>query len=162
MAIQRVQVIYGPGSGKSAAALGKAVRAAGDGKEVYFIQFLKGSQGGNLIEFMKKLEPEVKVFRFEKHVGRFSELNDDDRKEELINIKNGLNFAKKVIATRGCDMLILDEILGLVDRGIIETDELIKVIDAVPEDMELIVTGKVLAPAIKDKADLITIIDSVK
>ena len=41
-----------------------------------------------------------------------------------MNIRNGLNFARKVLTTDGCDVLILDEVLGLIDKGILTVEEL--------------------------------------
>ena len=58
-----------------------------------------------------------------------------------MNIRNGLNFARKVLSTDGCDILILDEVLGLVDKGIITLDELKALIEAGDEESELVLTG---------------------
>ena len=60
-----VQIYYGAGRGKTNAALGNALRAAGENKSVIIIQFLKGKTDDQ-IAYMKQLEPEIKVFRFEK------------------------------------------------------------------------------------------------
>lgn len=59
-----VQIYYGAGRGKTNAALGNALRAAGENKSVIIIQFLKGKTDDQ-IAYMKQLEPEIKVFRFE-------------------------------------------------------------------------------------------------
>lgn len=58
-----------------------------------------------------------------------------------MNIRNGLNFARKVLSTDGCDILILDEVLGLVDKGIITLDELKALIEVGDEESELVLTG---------------------
>ena len=155
-----VKVIYGQGSGKSAAALGIVVRAASAGNSVSLIQFLKGNREGKLIDFLKRLEPEVKVFRFEKHTARFSELNESEKQEELLNIQNGFHFAKKVVSTHSCDVLVLDEVLALIDRHIMEPEELLSLMDSVPEDMTLILTGKVLPDCIKQAVENITRIEN--
>ena len=68
-------------------------------------------------------------------------LTEQEKEEENLNIKNGLNFARKVIQTEECDVLILDEILGLTDRGIVTIDELKKLIDQLGSGMELYLTG---------------------
>ena len=75
-----------------------------------------------------RLEPEIKIFRFEKSDLNFAELSEEKKTEEIINIKNGINFAKKVLSTGECDLLILDELLGLIDNSIITVEDLKKII----------------------------------
>ena len=86
-----IQIYSGDGHGKSPAALGKAVQAAVQGDNVVIIQFLKG-KGLEESDFLKRLEPEIKLFRFEKSDENFSELPDERKKEEIQNIKNGMNY----------------------------------------------------------------------
>ena len=64
-----VQVFYGPGKGKTSAAVGQCIRAASLGQSVIIIQFLKGKDAEEF-NFLEKLEPDVKLFRFE--IGRAS------------------------------------------------------------------------------------------
>lgn len=140
MATGSVQVYYGAGRGKSTAALGRSILAASAGKTVFIIQFLKGKDS-NKMEYLRRLEPEIKFFRFEKSAEYFNELSEEEQLEEVKNIKNGINFAKKVLTTGECDLLILDEVLGLVDHGVLQTDELKSLISAKSEDTDLILTG---------------------
>ena len=70
------------------------------------------------------MEPEIKLFRFEKSDGNFVELPEEKKQEEIQNIRNGIGFAKKVLTTGECDLLILDEVLGLVEKDIITEDDL--------------------------------------
>lgn len=147
-----VQVYYGAGRGKTNAALGNALRAANEGKTIYVIQFLKGKRERDR-ELYQKLEPEIKFFCFEKASGYYDELSKEEQEEEKINMKNGLNFAKKVLLTGECNMLILDEVLGIVDHGVITAEELLEVIHVKSEDVELILTGRVLEDAVRPYAD---------
>lgn len=129
-----IYIYSGDGHGKSPAALGKAVLTAAQGKSVVIIQFLK-EKGLADSEFLHRLEPEIKVFRFEKSDLNFFELPEEKQTEEIINIKNGINFAKKVLATGECDLLILDEVLGLIDSGIISVEDLKNLLDARDEEL---------------------------
>ena len=147
-----VQVYYGTGRGKSPAALGRAIRAATAGKKVFVIQFLKGRTDDGM-EYLKKLEPEIKFFRFEKSSEHFSELTQEEQLEEVMNIRNGINFAKKVLTTGECDMLILDEVLGLVEHGLIEEEDLKNLIGARLEETDLILTGWVLNDSLRPYID---------
>ena len=71
-----VQIYSGEGHGKSAAALGRAIQVASSGKNVVIINFLKGTQNE---EFLKRLEPEIKIFRFEKSEEEFAQLSEDNK-----------------------------------------------------------------------------------
>jgi cob(I)alamin adenosyltransferase len=79
-----------------------------------------------------------------------------------MNIRNGLNFARKVVSTGECDMLILDEILGLLDQGIVEAGELIKLLQSKVDEMEVVLTGKVFSKEIEPYVDSILEINHVK
>lgn len=153
-----IQVYSGEGHGKSAAALGRAIQTAAAGKEVVIINFLKGSQSE---EFLKRMEPEIKIFRFEKSEEEFSLLSEERKQEEIQNIKNGLNFAKKVLATGGCSLLILDEVLGLIDNGIITIEDLGHILDAKDDEVGIILTGIKLNDDVCQLADEIFRIEAV-
>jgi cob(I)alamin adenosyltransferase len=153
-----IQVYSGEGHGKSAAAIGRAIQFASEGKNVVVINFLKGNQNE---EILKRLEPEIKVFRFEKSEEEFSHLSDERKQEEIHNIKNGLNFAKKVLTTGECGLLILDEVLGLIDNGIISIEDLRHIIDSKAEDVGIIMTGIQLNDDVCQFADEIFKIEPV-
>lgn len=158
MELGLVQVYGGNGHGKSATALGKAIKYAGKGKNVVIIRFLKGSQYS---DFYKRLEPEIKIFCFEKSEGLFELLTDEQKQEEIDNIRNGLNFAKKVLTTDGCDLLVLDEVLGLIDNNIITIEDLKHILDVKSEDVSIIMTGTYLGEEVCHIADEVYRIDAV-
>lgn len=155
------KIYYGEGKGKSTASLGRALVCASEGKDVFIIQFLKGRHAGTL-DYFKRLEPEIKVFRFEKMEQYYEELSEIEKNEENKNILNGVHFAKKVLNIGECDVLILDEILGLVDLGIIAVSDVITLIEQKPEAMELILTGRNLPEALTASADYVSRLAIVK
>lgn len=155
-----VQIYSGEGHGKSSAALGKAIEMACKGKNVVIINFLKGTKNDEY-EYLKRLEPEIKFFRFEKSQEEFSQLSAERQQEEIQNIKNGLNFAKKVLTTGECSLLILDEVLGLIDNGIITVDDLKHIVETKSEDVSIIMTGIRLDDAVCEIADEISQIESM-
>ena len=157
-----VQVICGAGKGKTTAALGMGIEALTKNRTVIMIQFLKGCSGRGSLDILKRLEPEMKIFRFEKCDSLFENLSKEQQEEEQRNIRNGMNFAKKVVSTGECDVLILDEILGLLDQKIIEPEELAKLLQSRVDDMEVILTGKVFSEELKPYVDNILEIDHVK
>ena len=73
-----IQIYYGEGRGKSTAALGNALRKADSGKNVIIIQFLKGKLEEPQ-EFLQRLEPEIKFFRFEKLAECFADLTEEEK-----------------------------------------------------------------------------------
>lgn len=147
-----VQIYYGEGRGKTTAAYGSALRAVGEGKTVYIIQFLKAKDTAEN-EIFKRLEPEIKLFRFEKFSDCYDHLTEEEKKEESMNMKNGIAYARKVLVTGECDFLILDEVLGLVDNGVITAEDLESVVQAKGEFTDIVFTGRVLEEAIRPYAD---------
>lgn len=157
----KVFVICGSGAGKTNAAIGKGIKSLAEGKTVTVIQFLKGKANEGLMSVLKKLEPEMKAFSFEKYEGLFENLSEEEKQEDLMNLKNGISFARKVMTTAGSDVLILDELLGLVDLGVLSTEELKRLIQAKSEEMELVITGKVFPAELKKDVDCISYIESM-
>lgn len=155
-----IQIYSGEGHGKSPAALGRAVQTACEGEYVVIIQFLKG-RGLAESEFVKRLEPELKIFRFEKSEENFSNLSDERKAEECGNIRNGLSFAKKILNTGECSLLILDEVLGLIDNGIITVEELKNLLAGKPEEMDIIMTGITLNDEVCALADRVTKVETM-
>ena len=87
---------------------------------------------------------------------------DEEKKEENLNIRNGLNFARKVLLTEECDMLILDEILGALEFGIVSEEEIESLIQAKDYETELIMTGNVVTEALKNAADRVVSLEVIK
>ena len=154
-----IQVYYGNGSGKSSAAFGNAIRQVSSGSTAYIIRFLKGQIDE---EYMRKLEPEVKLFSFERSVGGCDSLSESEKADEKQNILNGINFAKKVLSTGECDVLVLDEVLGIVDEGIATAEEILEVLRERSVFTTVILTGRSLPEQIREVADQVLRIDSEK
>lgn len=155
-----IYIYTGDGRGKSPAAIGRAVQAAVDGKSVVIIQFLKGKGLGDS-DFLRRMEPEIKLFRFEKSDENFELLPEEKKHEEILNIRNGMNFAKKVLTTGECDLLILDEVLGLLEKNIIAVDVLKNLLEN-RGDTSIILTGISLTDEICVLADEVSKIETVK
>lgn len=155
-----IQAICGDGRGKTAAAIGRAIIRAEHEKNIIMIQFLKGNQVQSSA-FLRRLEPEFKVFSFERHAENFDSLPAEEKKEETVNIQNGLNFAKKVMQTGECDVLILDEVLGLLEHGIIGISDLQTLLQGKNDEMELILTGRHLPEELYPFVDVISCIEDI-
>ena len=156
-----VQVFYGPGKGKTSAAVGQCIRAASLGQSVIIIQFLKGKDAEEF-NFLERLEPDIKLFRFEKSEESYDLLLPSQQKEEKQNILNGFYFAKKVIDTGECDVLVLDEVLGLLDIGLIEVSDIIKLIELRDDYTRLVLTGRNLPEELREYVNIISKLDLEK
>lgn len=142
MCKKKVTVYCGNGKGKTAAALGYAIQSAGQGKNSIIIQFMKGKKEKEIEQLLSRLEPEVKFFSFARFEKDFSELSQEEQQEESMNIRNGFNFAKKVLVTGECNILILDSFLELLDNQMISEEDLGILMNAKSEDTEIVFTGK--------------------
>lgn len=160
MAKGLIHIYTGDGRGKSPAAIGRAVQAAAEGKRVVIIQFLKGKGLGDS-DFVRKMEPEIKLFHFEKSDENYEELSVKKKKEETGNILNGINYANKVLATGECDLLILDEVLGLIEKNIITVEELKNLLENQGET-DVILTGITLNEEIRVLANEVSRIETEK
>lgn len=160
--MSKIQVICGSGIGKTSAAIGYGIKGAGAGKEVIIVQFLKGSDTEDY-NLLSRLEPEVKLLSFERVGKCYDELTPEQQEEQKANIMNGFHYARKVIQTSECDILILDESLGLVDSGIIEVSQIMELLElAKDSELEILLTGRILPDEILAEADVVTKIEAVK
>ena len=152
MSTGKIQVYYGEGRGKTSAALGYAIHEASKGESVIVIQFLK-QKDEDEISFLGRLEPEIRLFRFQKSEKFYRELPAEGRLEEQMNMKNGISYARKVLQTGECDILILDEVLGLLDQNIVPEEEILQLMAMKSDDMHMIMTGQVISDGIMEQAD---------
>lgn len=87
-----IHIYCGEGKGKTTAAIGQGIQEASQGRSVIIIQFMK-ERNAEEIGFVQRLEPEIKLFRFQKSEEAFEQLPDAEKAEEIKNLKNALNFA---------------------------------------------------------------------
>lgn len=152
MSTGKIQVYYGEGRGKTSAALGYAIHEASKGESVIVIQFLK-QKDEDEISFLGRLEPEIRLFRFQKSEKFYRELPAEEQLEEQMNMKNGISYARKVLQIGECDILILDEVLGLLDQNIVPEEEILQLMAMKSDDMHMIMTGQVISDGIMEQAD---------
>ncbi len=156
-----VQIYTGNGKGKTTAAVGLAVRAAGSGYKVYMVQFLKSSQTGE-VESAKKLQPNFQIFRFGKERGFFWTLTHEEKQEAKKEVQSAYKFCLGALKEKQCNILIMDEIMGAIKNGLVSEEQLLELIDNRPKDTELILTGRDVPKEIMDRADLVTEMKEVK
>ncbi len=152
-----MQVYFGRGKGKTTAALGQGFRAIGHGFKVYMIQFMKGyPQYGEVKAIKNTPNFELKQFGTPDLIATPGDIDFEEGRK-------GIEFAEKIITSDEYDIVILDEIGVAVEYGIVNIDEVLKLIDNKPEKVELIITGgPKMHPKIKERADLLTEMRMIK
>lgn len=149
----QISVYYGAGKGKTCVALGRGLRALGDDLRVVMIQFMDYHSHKEMA-LLEKLEPDFRIFHFEKN-RTGEEITDEIKKEIASEIRNGYNFAKKILDTGECEMLMLDGILECVEKGFLSEEDIETLMEKRPENMDMILTGDRLTDGIAQKADCI-------
>jgi cob(I)alamin adenosyltransferase len=152
-----VQVYTGDGKGKTTAALGLALRAAGAGLRVYVAQFVKGMHYSEL-DALKRFEDLIAV----KQYGRSCFIKRDPEQADVDAAREGLEEVRKLLAEDAPDVLILDEANIAVFYRLFSAEELMEVIDSRPEGVEVVVTGRKAPSELLEKADLVTEMKEVK
>lgn len=146
-----IHIYTGNGKGKTTAALGLGLRAAGAGYRVHMTQFMKGRRYSE-IDAIKHLS----LFSVSQH-GRDEFVNKENpEKIDIEMAQKGFKFAKEIIKNNKYDLVILDEINVAVDFKLIKLDEAIRLIDEKPKSLELVLTGRYAHPEMIKKADLVT------
>jgi cob(I)alamin adenosyltransferase len=153
-----VQVYTGDGKGKTTAALGLAVRAAGHGYRTYIGQFMKGQHYGEL-RGVDLLAPCVTLEQYgDPTFLRREDVGERDR----AMVRAGLARVREVLAAGEHQIVVLDEILIALFFDLASLDEVLDLIATRPEGVELVLTGRRAPQAIIDVADLVTEMVEVK
>ena len=152
-----VQVYTGDGKGKTTASLGLGLRASGDGLKVYMIQFMKGRRYSE-IDAIEKIEN----FTITQH-GRDEFVSKEDPEQIDIDLAmEGFGKAKEVLLSGDYDIVILDEFNVTVDFGLVPLEGALALINAKPEHVELVLTGRNAPAEFIDLADLVTEMKEIK
>lgn len=154
-----IQVYTGDGKGKTTAALGLACRAVGYGLKVFVIQFMKGNIAYGEIESLKKLAPYLTI----KQMGRGCLVGRDTLDPvDFTSAQEAMDLAREVLQGGEYDIVILDEINIAVDLGLVNKEEVLKLMDERPSQVELVLTGRYAVPEIIERADLVTEMVEIK
>jgi len=151
-----IQIYTGNGKGKTTAALGLALRAAGAGLEVFIGQFVKGRYYSELAA-LKKFK-NIKVEQF----GRGCFVKRAPKKKDIELAKKGLQKIRKIINEHRYDLVILDEVNIALHFNLLDLGEVIEIIKSAPKKMEIILTGRAAHPQIIKMADLVSEVKEVK
>jgi len=152
-----IQVYTGDGKGKTTAALGLALRAAGAGLKVYFAQFLKGMKSGELIA-LEGLSDCITV----KQYGSDCFIDVTPKEEDVRAAREGLKEVMAAMLSGRYQVIILDEANIATHFNLFSVEDLLDFIRIKPDEVELVITGRNADPRIMDAADLVTEMKEVK
>jgi len=148
----------GHGKGKSTAAFGQAVRAAGQGLKVCIIQFIKGQDNtGEALAFASAFPGQVEL-----HLAGTGFTWQQDKETVKAAALTGWELAKEKILSDAYDLIVLDELTYLIGFGIVSEEEVIGLFRKRPARLHLVIAGRDASPGLIDYADLVTEMRAVK
>jgi cob(I)alamin adenosyltransferase len=152
-----VQVYTGDGKGKTTAAIGLALRAAGAGLKVFIAQFVKSGKYSEILA-LEKYGDLITCRQY----GSGCWLRGEPGEGDIRLAQSGLQEVRAIIQAGKHDLVILDEANITTHFGLIEVDDLLAVIDVKPAGVELVFTGRKADPRLIERADLVTDMREVK
>jgi cob(I)alamin adenosyltransferase len=152
-----VQVYTGDGKGKTTAALGLALRAAGAGLRVFVAQFIKGMEYSEQ-RALVKLADAITI----KQYGRGCFIQGEPTEQDRAAARAGLEEVRCIIVSGEYQVVILDEANIAAHFGLFSVGDLLGVIEAKPPGVELVITGRRAHPDLIERADLVTEMREVK
>ena len=147
-----IQIYCGDGKGKTTAAVGLSVRAAGRGRRVVFAQFLKSADSGERAVLAGL--PTVALVPVPQSMKFTFQMDPDERRAEAGRQAALLERAAALSA--GADLLVLDELCAALNAGMVPLDRVLSLLDGRPEGLEVVITGRNPPQALLDRADYIT------
>ena len=154
-----VYLYTGTGGGKTTNALGLALRSVGHRHKVVIIQFMKWWKNTGEYKIRKRLEPHYEIYQFGRKgwIG-LSNLGEEDKKLA----KKGLKFAERVMREKKPHLLVLDEINLAVHCKLLEANEVLALLDKIPEKTDVVLTGRHAPKELVERADFVNEIVDVK
>jgi cob(I)alamin adenosyltransferase len=153
-----IQVYTGEGKGKTTAALGLALRAAGHDLRVEIVQCMKGWPGYGELRGVERL-PTVAIHPF----GRSDWVHPEHPEpEDYERAAEALAYARQIMTNEQADIVVLDEINVALDYGLLDLTGVLALLDDKPPTVELVLTGRNAHPEIIQRADLVTEMRKVK
>jgi cob(I)alamin adenosyltransferase len=154
-----IQIYTGNGKGKTTAALGVALRAAGHGINTYIAQFLKGQKYGEL-DSIRKFVPLITIEQFGRDA--FIHIKAETQEQDIEKARQGLAACFEAMLSGKYQIIILDEINVALHFDLLEEKEIHRFLDQKPPQVEIILTGRYAPQSLVDRADLVTEMKEIK
>ena len=156
----RMHIYTGDGKGKTTAAEGLAVRFCGNGGQVMFVQFIKTGNSSELTAFedLEGMTMMPNPWRW----GFTWDLSDEDREEARGVYSQYLEMIGMRFLQGNFGMLVLDEVIGAMNAGLVDEQELFDLFDQLPEETEIVLTGRNPSARLLERADYVSEVRKVK
>ncbi|MCI5166026.1 MAG: cob(I)yrinic acid a,c-diamide adenosyltransferase [Candidatus Electrothrix sp. GM3_4] len=153
-----ILIFTGHGKGKTTAALGMTMRAAGHGMKTCFIQFIKGSWKYGEMEALSRFKEEIDF-----HVmGRGFTWQSGDVEKDKEMAREAWKKAKEAITSGIYNTVVLDEFTYLLSYGMIDKEEVLEVLRRKPADLHICITGRDAVEELVELADMVTEMQPIK
>ena len=149
-----VHIYCGDGKGKTTAALGLAVRAAGRGKRILIARFLKTDDSGE-VPVLGGI-PGIRLIPCKRSFGFFSRMTETEKKEAGEYYNRLFHKAWREGVEEKFDMILLDEIMAACRYGLVPEAELLKCLREKPDRREVVMTGRDPSEALLNAADYVS------
>ncbi len=155
-----IEVYCGDGKGKTTAATGLAVRAAGCGMRVLFVRFLKNEHSGELV-ILDKI-PEIDVIHLNREFGFVFRMTEEEKQEAKEVYSNLWQEAVRRAVEEEYDMLVADEFMAAYRYEFIDHVHALDFLKNKPGKLEVVLTGRDPAPEIQELAEYISEVKKIK
>jgi cob(I)alamin adenosyltransferase len=154
-----IQIYTGNGKGKTTAAVGQAIRAAGHKLRTLIIMFMKDYPYGE-IRGLESLADRIRVEQYGNDAFVFSKQPPSD--EDIATARRALARAREALLAKEYDIVILDEICVAVYFKLLSAEDVMPLLTEKPDEVELILTGRYCPPQWIEKADLVSEMKEIK
>jgi len=155
-----IQIYTGNGKGKTTAALGLALRAAGHKRRSYFGQFMKGQEYGEL-RAVERLAPLIVIERFGRSGFVHAKEGDPDSRD-VEKAQAGLKACLQAMLSGEFHLIVLDEIMVALHFRLVTLVEVAAFLDRKPDEVEVVMTGRYAPDELIERADLVTEMREIK
>lgn len=149
-----IHIYCGDGKGKTTAAAGLAVRAAGRGKKVVIARFLKTDDSGE-VSVLKQI-PGITVIPCTKTFGFYFRMTEEQKEEAAVYYSGLLEQAWQMAKEQEAGLLVLDEIMAACNYRLVDETRLLELLESKPDRLEVVLTGRNPSQALFDRADYVS------
>ncbi|MEM1570092.1 MAG: cob(I)yrinic acid a,c-diamide adenosyltransferase [Candidatus Bathyarchaeia archaeon] len=154
----KIFLYYGTGAGKTTNALGLALRCIGHGLRAVIIQFMKGRKDIGEYKVMELLKPYYEIYQFGRR--EWVDLRNPSEEDKIL-ARKGLEKAREVLKSKP-HLLVLDEICLAAFVGLLDTKSILELLNEVPDETDVVLTGRYCPPELINRADIVNMVVEVK
>ncbi len=153
-----LHIYCGDGKGKTTAAMGLAIRAAGHGRKVVVAQFLKGDNSGERV--ILSAQPNIQCLPVPETMKFTFAMTEEEKDRTWQETADSFDLAARL--GRQADLLVLDEACAAITTGMLSLARVLDFLDSRPPELEVVITGRDPDPELLERADYVTEMKKIK